>query len=58
MGGILESMGLQWGEMGENNLSDFFVCSCFVNVFNGIFGYIIIPKWLIKVPGPIAILFE
>ena len=41
-------MGLQWGEMGENNLGDFgFVSELFI-VFSGGFGVYIIRKWLIS----------
>ena len=52
-------MGVQWGEMGANNLSDVWVFSQFRIVCLGFFGAYIIPKWLSKVPGPepIAILF-
>ena len=51
-------LGLQWGEMGENNLGDccfcFLICYCIV----GVFGIYIIPNWLIKVPAHIPILFR
>ena len=50
-------MGLQWWEMGENNLSDFVVFSvCFI-VFSWFYGALISPKWLSKVRGLIPILF-
>ena len=45
----------QWGEIGKNNLSDF----SYINiVFVGFYGVLIIPKWLIKVPGHLSILFK
>ena len=31
---------------GENNLGDFWVCSCVFKVFYGVFGFYIILKWL------------
>ena len=40
--------------IGQNKLSDFLV---YFNVFRVLFGFLIIPKWLIKVPGPVAIRF-
>ena len=46
--------------MGENGGTDFgdFVCfSCIFIIFHGIFGALIIPKWLIKVPRHIPIFF-
>ena len=42
--------------MGENNLGDFLFFLNFVIVFLGFDGVLIIPEWLLKVPGPIAIL--
>ena len=48
------SNGAPMGEMVENNLSDFW-CVLFFNVSFGIFGVSFFPKWLIKIPGPIAI---
>ena len=47
-------MGLQWGEMGKNNLGDRLFFLVFLKVSSGMFGVLIIPEWLIKVPGPIA----
>ena len=38
-------MGLQWGEMGENNLSHVLDCSCIFNMLLHFWGFI--PKWLI-----------
>ena len=43
-------------EMRKNNLGDLEFFSYCVIVFVGFFGAYIIPKWLIKVPGHIAIL--
>ena len=46
----------QWGEIGKNKLGDFcFVLNCLL--FFCFYGWNIIPKWLIKVPGHISILF-
>ena len=42
----------------NQKLGDFLDCSYIFNVFNGIFGFYIIPKWLKKVPGHIPILFR
>ena len=49
---------LQWGEMGGHNLGEFLFFSYFRIVFLVFFGDYIIPKWLIKVPGPFQILFR
>ena len=50
-------MGLQWGEMGGNNFGEFlFFLNCSLYFF-GFYGVLIIPKWLIKVPGHIAIFY-
>ena len=50
-------MGLQWEEIGENNLGEFlFFISPFV--FLGFYWVYIFPKWLIKVTRPIPILFR
>ena len=38
-------------------LCDFGLFSCFFNVLVGGYGVLIIPQWLIKVPGHIPILF-
>ena len=43
--------------IGQTNLGDVWFFSLFFKVFYGIFGVYIIPKWLIKVPGHIPILF-
>ena len=42
---------------GLNKLSDFGICFYFLIVFIWFYGVLIIPKWLTKVPGHIAILF-
>ena len=47
--------GAPMGEMGENDLGVFYFLS-FVIVFSG-GGVYIISKWLIKVPGHIALFF-
>ena len=52
------AMGINRGSIGENKLGDVRVFSRCVIVFSGVFGVYIIPKWLIKVPGPFAILFR
>ena len=49
----LGSDGEKWGEI----IYAFFVFSQLVIVFVGFYGVQIIPTWLIKVPGPIAIFF-
>ena len=49
-------MGLQWGEMGENNLDDF-LFFFFSLYLGGFYGAYTIPKWLIKVSRHIPILF-
>ena len=46
------------GEIGENNLGDVRSFSLYFMVFSRVFGVYIIPKWLIKVPGPFPILFK
>ena len=51
------SNGDQWGEMGEHNLGDVWAFSYIFNNILGFYGVYIVPKWLIKVPGPIAVLF-
>ena len=48
--------GLYRGSIGENNLGDFCFFLIFPCFFGGL-GVYIIPKWLIKVPGHIPILF-
>ena len=47
--------GKRWCSIGENNLGDFWVFSWFFIVFLGLYGVYIIPNWLLKVPGHIAI---
>ena len=37
-------MGLQWDEMGENNLTDLLCVLVFLLILYGIFGVYIIPK--------------
>ena len=51
------SKGLYRGSIGENNLGDFLFFPNLLLYFWGVLGVYIIPKWLIKVPGHIAILF-
>ena len=41
--------------IGPKKYRHFFVFFWFFMVFLALFGVLIIPKWLIKVPGPIAI---
>ena len=45
----------EWGGNRQKQFRrfSFFFCYCIL----GFYGVYIIPKWLIKVPGPIAILF-
>ena len=43
--------------IGKNDLGDFWFFSVFFIVILGFYEVYIIPKWLIKVPGHIAILF-
>ena len=54
-------IGFQYGSnrapIGVKGLNDFWVTSCFFYVFVGFQRILIIPEWLIKVPGHIAILF-
>ena len=45
------------GSIGEDNLSDFRFVPIPYRIF-GAFWVYIIPKWLIKVPGPFAIVFR
>ena len=47
-------IGLQ---QGTQNQAMFGFVPVFLLVFNGLLGFYIIPKWLIKVPGHIAIFF-
>ena len=58
--GYIEFCAAQKLYQGDPNqkLRDFLVFSCFFNVFYGIFGVYIFPKWLKKVPGHIPILFS
>ena len=42
----------------ETNLSDFWFVLGFLMYFLGIYGVLIIPKWLINDSGPIAILLD
>ena len=51
-------MGAPMGEMGENNLGDFFVFSLFFTIFYGFFGLLIIPKLLINDSRWIPIFFR
>ena len=41
-------MGLQWGEMGGDNLGDLFDFIVLLIIFHGVFWVLIIPKWLIN----------
>ena len=41
----------------NQKLGDLLGFSCFFMFVNSIFGVLILPKWLMKIPGPIAILF-
>ena len=44
--------------IGQNTLGDLLVVSYMFKVCYGIFGVYIFPKWLIKVPSHIPILFR
>ncbi len=46
------------GKSKEHILGDLLVCFFFFYCIFGFYGVLIIPTWLIKVPGPIAILFR
>ena len=50
-GDTMNSVERRSSELGRN---EFLICI----VFSGGFGVYIIPKWLIKVPGPFPILFK
>ena len=50
-------MGLQWGQIGENNLGEVLLFSYFFNAFYGICWVYNYTQMAIKVPGPIPILF-
>ena len=54
---MFQDWGVQWGEMGENNLGDSLFVPVFVIILYGIFGVLSIPRWLIKVPGHIPMFF-
>ena len=51
-------MGLQWEEMGEHNLGDVFFFLIRYCIWGKGLLFLIILKWLIKVPGHIPILFR
>ena len=55
MGSNGAPMGSNGAPMGQENLSEF---SYIFNDFYSNFGVYIFPKWLIKVPGLIPILFK
>ena len=44
-------------QIGGKKIGVFWFLSCFFGVWIGVYGVWIIPKWLIKVPGHIPILF-
>ena len=46
-----------FSSLGGNNLGDLEFVSCFCDVLIWVYGVLIIPEWLIKVPGHIPILF-
>ena len=55
---MLTDLGTRQMLKGDSEFRRCLVFSLFFNVFYGIFGVYIIPKWLIKVPGHVGILFR
>ena len=54
----IHTSNLTMGPYRGKKLGDLLVFSYIFNVFYGISGVYIFPKWLIKVPGHIPILFR
>ena len=53
---VIREHGAPMGGNKENNLGVFLVFLFYVCL--GLYGVFILPKWLIKVPGPMPILFK